>query len=361
MKIALLAAASSIHTLRWANSLSNAGHEVHLLSQHESKHRLSDAVVFHKLPVHGGLGYFLNVLSVRQQLKVIKPDILNAHYATGYGTTARLTGFEPCLLSVWGSDVYDFPERSLAHRWLLRANLAFATAIASTSNCMALKAAETYAHPVIFVTSFGVDVVRFQPRKKPVELSAKIVIGTVKTLAHNYGVDKSIHAFAYAWERLGRPTHLAMEISGGGPDREQLEGLAAKLGVAPQVTFMGAVPYDKVPAMLNRLDIFIALSRFESFGVAILEAAACEKPVIVSNAEGLAEVTRHGVNGFVVPGSDVSLAGEAMLKLIRNKELRLQMGKAGRRHVIENYSWDKSMDGMLGAYARTIQIAKKRA
>jgi glycosyltransferase involved in cell wall biosynthesis len=108
--------------------------------------------------------------------------------------------------------------------------------------------------------------------------------------------------------------------------------------------------------MLNRLDIYCALSRRESFGVAILEASACEKPVIVSDADGLVEVTRIDKIGIVVPKEDVNTSAKAMIKLIQDQALCKKMGKAGRKHVLKNYTWDKSLDIMHETYRETIKI-----
>ena len=353
MKILLLAGANCIHTARWANGLVSRGIEVHLVSAHENSHELDSRVNLHILKNKAPLGYFSAVFEVRKLIKHIQPGLVNAHYATGYGTLARLVGFKPTLLSVWGSDVYDFPEKSFLHRWLLKGNLKSANAIASTSHCMALKTAETYQHDKVFITPFGIDETLFKALpavKDPVQ----IVLGTVKTLKHLYGIDVLIRAFAQAWHSLNQPSHLKLEISGGGPDLEVLQALAKDLGVLPQITFHGQVDHKQVPTMLNRLDIYCAFSRFESFGVAILEASACEKPVIVSDADGPAEVTLDGITGLVVPKEDVDASAKAMIKLIQDQQLRQKMGKAGRQHVLENYTWDKSLDLMLEAYQNTM-------
>ena len=83
-------------------------------------------------PLSAGFNRVLNTI-----LRDWRPDILNAHYASGYGTTAALAGAKPLLLSVWGSDVYDFPYQGLLQAMLIRFNLRRATAIASTSRAMA--------------------------------------------------------------------------------------------------------------------------------------------------------------------------------------------------------------------------------
>ena len=116
MKVLLLGGANSIHTLRWANGLAGKGVEVHLASIHPLQDELDSAVKFYRLPYSSPAGYVLAAPCLKRLLKKIKPDLMNAHYATGYGLLARLSGFKPTLLSVWGSDVYEFPKKSLIHK-----------------------------------------------------------------------------------------------------------------------------------------------------------------------------------------------------------------------------------------------------
>ena len=113
MRVALLGPANSIHLQRWAAALAQRGHAVCVISQHRCERELlpeSADVVW--LPYSDTLGYFRNALRLHRVLAQWRPDLLNAHYASGYGTTAALCGFSPTLLSVWSSDVYDFPYES---------------------------------------------------------------------------------------------------------------------------------------------------------------------------------------------------------------------------------------------------------
>jgi glycosyltransferase involved in cell wall biosynthesis len=360
MKIMLLAGANSIHTARWANGLVSRGHEVHVVSAHRLTHAFDERVYLHLLSRGAPWAYLLGASEVRAIARLVAPDILNAHYATGYGLLARLVAYVPTLLSVWGSDVYTFPGKSLLHRQLVLGNLKSCTAVASTSHCMARRVAQMHRHPHVFVTPFGVDTQVFKPDPEVMRPPDQVVIGTVKSLSSGYGIDVLIRAFAWAWDSLGRPHGLRLEISGEGPQRAELEALAETMGVRRQLTFFGEVAHAQVPTMLRRLDVFVALSRFESFGVAVLEAAACQLPVVVSNAEGLAEVTVGGVNGYIVPREDALAAGEALEKLIRDPALRQSFGEAGRRHVVNHYSWESSLDIMLDAYKRTSVLATCR-
>lgn len=356
MRVALMAGANAIHTIRWANGLAAAGLDVHLLTAHPLCHKLDAKVHLHQLPFRAPWGYLLNVVAVRRLLESIKPDLLNPHYATGYGTLARLSGFRPLVLSVWGSDVYDFPRKSNVHRRLLAANILAADVIGSTSFCMARVTKAVQVHNKVHITPFGIDENLFHPFEVEGRSSDELVIGTIKTLGPKYGVDTLIEAFAIAWDQLGCPDNLYLEISGGGPQRSELEELVVRLGVSERVRFFGPVPHERVPEMLNRLDVYVALSRVESFGVAILEACACAKPVLVSDADGPAEVTVDGETGLIVERDSPNAAAEALVKLIEEPAMRTRMGAAGRLHVIEHYTWENSVRQMLAAYEAAMAL-----
>lgn len=366
MKIVLLSGASSIHTIRWANGLKDAGHQVHVITQHPPLEPFNDGVVVHKFPFRGVPGYYLMVRAVRRLLNQIQPDIVNAHYASGYGTTARLVNWHPWVLSVWGSDVYDFPEKSPVHRLLVRRNLEAADRVASTSRCMAV---QTKKHAPklsdIAITPFGVDLSEYSRLDRRLTAPGEsVVIGTVKVMADKYGIDTLIEAFARLRERLQEtPNSLAdslvLRIVGDGPKMKQLQKLAQRLGIADTVTFVGRVPHAEVPSELAKLDVYVALSRLESFGVAVIEAGAAGCPVVVSDAGGLPEVTVDGKTGLVVPRDNPEAAAEAIETLVRNPLLREQMGGAGRRHVQDNYSWEMCIDRMLLLYSSTIQNQRK--
>ncbi|MBU2964978.1 glycosyltransferase [Amphritea sp. 2_MG-2023] len=370
MKVVILAGASSIHTIRWANGLSAAGIDVHVISQHPEIEALNENVHLHLLPFHGYLGYFTIVPQVRRLLKKIKPDLLNVHYASGYGTTARLVGYSPWLLSVWGSDVYDFPEKSFVHKWLVRKNLLSADAVASTSNCMA-EQVRTIVPELgeISITPFGVDMQSYKDKEGASFVSEKAAgelwVGTVKAMSPKYGVDTLIKAFAITRRQLMEENPklgacLRLRLVGGGEQIDVLKKLTVSEKVAEVTSFLGPVPHSKVPSVLSDLDIYVALSRAdsESFGVAVIEAGAAGCPVVVSNAGGLPEVTLDGVTGFVVPRENPTAAADAIYKLVLDFNLRVKMGRAGASHVAENYDWQTCVEIMKSLYSKVIKESK---
>lgn len=357
MKIALISGASSIHTIRWANGFAEAGHEVFVISQHKACDPFLPQVKVYTFPYRGVLGYFLIVPRVRKLLLELNPDVVNAHYASGYATTARLAAVRPYVLSVWGSDVYDFPYKSPLHKWLVRKNLMAADVVASTSHCMAEQTRSIEPRLAdILITPFGVDMQVYADAEALPASNDKLVIGTVKTMASKYGIDTLIEAFALLVDKLASTQpdlveRIQLRLVGGGPQMGDYQQLAAKLDIADKVEFVGRVPHQEVPKELAKLDIYVALSRLdsESFGVAIIEAGAARRPVVVSDAGGLPEVTLDDQTGLVVPRENPQAAADAMERLVLCPALRVQMGEAGRKHVASIYSWDVCVQVMVSA------------
>jgi glycosyltransferase involved in cell wall biosynthesis len=350
-RLLMLAPAGVGHAQRWATALAGRGVEVVLATQHPDAAWAPPAGVrVVALPHRGTAGYFRNVPALRRLLRAERPELLHAHYASGYGTTAALAGWHPWLLSVWGSDVYEFPFSGALQGWWLRRNLRRADAIASTSRAMAGQVRRlTPDRGAIAVTPFGIDTARFapaQPGPGGGEAGGSLAIGTVKTLAPAYGIDRLLRAFARLAAPAGGPLPTLL-IVGGGPQEAELRALAQSLGIATRVRWVGPVPHAEVPAWLNRLDVFVAPSRIESFGVAVLEASACARPVVVSDAGGLPEVVVDGETGLVVPGGGEAALAGALERLAGDAALRRRLGEAGRRHVQRRYEWSACVGHML--------------
>ena len=355
MVIALLAAASSVHTVRWANAYADRGHTVHLISLHAPTAGLMPAVQVHRLPYRKGLGYVLNGSLLDRLIESLGPDVVNAHYASGYGTLARACKTVQVLLNVWGSDVFEFPDKSPLHRWWLLRNLRHARELVSTSEFMAKRTRSLASDlPQLTVVPFGVEVERFTPADA--KHQGPLVVGTVKTLMPKYGIDTLIKAFAELCTDPSLP-ELRLRIVGGGPEQENLKQLAQRFGMTQYTEFVGPVAHDRVPAELQRMDVYAALSRAdsESFGVAVIEASSCGLPVVVSDAGGLPEVVEHGVTGAVVPREDPQAAANALARLVKDAGLREQWGRAGRARVLEQYAWQQCVDRQLEVLQRVAQ------
>lgn len=354
-KIAYLAAGNSIHTVRWLNALAQRGYQMTLLTLHEVQEPLHAQVQVIKLPIPSPWGYVLNGPWLKKWLAHHQPAILHVHYASGYGTLARLSGFQPLVLSVWGSDILDFPQRSRLHRYWLQHNLRAADHICATSHYLAHATQPLAPNRPMSVIAFGIDTQLFCPQpQRPQQHLLKI--GTVKTLATIYGIDILIQAFAELRQQLLHTQPLLahalrLGIAGEGPQQTHLQKLVSQLGLATVTEWRGPLPHAAVPHYLNQLQIFVAASRRESFGVAVLEASACGVPVVVARVGGLAEVVAHGISGFWVETENIQALTQSLLTLVQDEHLRRHMGQAGRQWVATHYEWQAHVQRLETLYA----------
>lgn len=348
MKICYLADINSAHTHKFLKYFTNKGYDIHVISLGKGTY---EGATVHTLDIaddvmknsseKGKLGYLKKVKRVKELINEIKPDILHAHYASSYGLLGALCNYHPYIISVWGSDVYDFPIKSPIHKMIIKYNLKKADCILSTSNVMKLET-EKYTDKKIEVTPFGVDINRFYPNK--IE-SDEIIIGTIKTLEEKYGIQYLVKAFKKVKEE-NKNLNIKLRIGGKGSQEEYLKSLCRELNIENDVTFLGFVRPDDVIKEFQRFDISVFPSTLdsESFGVAAVESEACGTPVIVSNVGGLMESTKPNETSLVVEKKSVEDLVEKINLLVRDKELRIKMGKAARKFVEDNYSLEKNFE-----------------
>ena len=122
------------------------------------------------------------------------------------------------------------------------------------------------------------------------------------------------------------PAKLVM--IGDGPDRAPAEALARRRGVEKDVLFLGK--QNEIREKLGQADLFLLPSELESFGLAALEAMACEVPVIATNAGGVPEVVEHGVDGYLVEPGDVTSAAQYAIEILSRADRGREMGKLAR-------------------------------
>ena len=359
-KIALIGNASSVHLVKIANYLVRVGYSVTIFSVHERGGELDVRVGYKRLPGSPPFGYLSAAPSLYWALKNFQPDIINTHYASGYGLLSSFTPIAaPTLTSVWGSDVYDFPKKNIFFKFVLKWILLRSDAIASTSRCMTREVRKYAKNRHIAYTPFGINEAQFSYKSLSLGGRREVTFGTVKSLHHNYGIDILIRAFSEMLRIHPDTRSTRLLIVGSGESKRLLMELTHQLGVADKVLFRDAIPHSAVPAALREMDIYVALSRNESFGVAVLEAAACGRAIIVSDAPGLAEVMVHGKTALIVPRESITRAADAMYGFFADPQLRKKMGRAAATHVSLNFAEDVCFRYLVEAYVTTIALSIK--
>jgi glycogen(starch) synthase len=172
------------------------------------------------------------------------------------------------------------------------------------------------------------------------------------------GIDTMLQA-AVRLTELGVDYELAivgddgLEGPGGCTYREQFEREHPEL--ASRVFFLGRVDDEELRRQYQTCDVFVAPSRFESFGLILLEAMMFAKPVVAADIGGLAEILQDGVSGFLVPPDDPERLATTLTTLLESPELRTAIGTAGRRAFEERFTVDRMSAGaeaFYGAVAR---------
>jgi phosphatidyl-myo-inositol dimannoside synthase len=216
------------------------------------------------------------------------------------------------------------------------------------------------------VVHLGTDPDHFKPGLDPAELRARFELPddgtrwllTVARLDPHKGVDTVIAALPAVVERF--PTvHYA--VAGDGADRERLEKLAHRSGVADRVRFLGGVSDRDLPALYNLASVYVGVSRIserigvEGFGISLVEASACGLPVVAGNSGGIPDAVRDGETGFLVSPEDPAALVAAIIRLLADPDAARRVGAAGRRAVETYYNWDRVVRDLRAIEAEVIR------
>jgi glycosyltransferase involved in cell wall biosynthesis len=352
MRILFNAAAESVHTIRWANAMADRGHTVGLHTFGEPVCVLDPRVALFRNPVPQPLGFLFGGPFFRRTLTRFKPDLVHSMHSGNYGTLTRGVRDVSVVLSIWGGDIHVWPNRDRLHRWLTLTNLRQHTVITSTSRVMVQDLKHLLADPALEVpvVPYGVESERFRPADRPSDPDV-IRIGTVKSFIPDSGIDTLIRAFAQlSQDEELKHMGLELEIAGSGPLDVAYRRLADELRVTGQVRFLGQLDHADVPDFMRRLSIYAALSRRESFGVAIVEASMSGVPIVASNLQGIPEVVQHDRTGLLVEPNDVQAAADALRYVVMNPARGREMGREGRLQMKRLYEWSDCVAMMEAVY-----------
>jgi glycosyltransferase involved in cell wall biosynthesis len=187
----------------------------------------------------------------------------------------------------------------------------------------------------------GVDVEVFRPAA--LSRPARPVVLFVGRFDEQKGVDVLLQA----WRALDGRAEL--HLAGTGWREERYRELAASLGLRT-VSFIGHVPRQQLPALLNQARLLVLPSRYENFPISLLEAMSCGIPVVTTRVGGIPELVTAGREGLLVPPEDVGALSGALITLVDDAERARAMGEEGRRTIGGRYSWDIIAARMVALY-----------
>jgi phosphatidyl-myo-inositol dimannoside synthase len=205
----------------------------------------------------------------------------------------------------------------------------------------------------------GVDTRFFRPPspadppRRPDWRRRRIVLAAGR-LQKRKGFDVLIRAVA---SLRGVIPDVLLVVAGGGEEDARLRALAAELGLDEHVSFLGEVSDEALRSCYQHCDVFVLANRqvgcdVEGFGMVLLEAQACGKPVIAGRSGGTREALLDGVTGQLVDCTKPELVAAALEALLGDPERRAAMAEAARRLMVERFQWDvvlRDTDWLFGA------------
>jgi len=228
----------------------------------------------------------------------------------------------------------------------------------------------TYGAPSekISVIPCGVDPHFFKPlnvfkSKVHLGLTHKRFILFVGRIDPVKGIDILLKAFAIVRDKLDHSQEVNLLIIGGdvdhslyskGSEMYKLKRLTTKLGLKNMVTFPGAQRQDQLPFFYSVAEVCVLPSRYESFGMAALEAMACGIPVIASKVGGFTSFIQDGITGFLVPEEDEKSLAEKILDLLHHPSLKERLGTQARSRAKE-FSWQNIAHQMISLYHHLVE------
>jgi len=188
----------------------------------------------------------------------------------------------------------------------------------------------------------AVNIDSFSKSSRPVMLKRLLktdgpVVLFIGAMEKNKGIFTIIDSIPDVLKEISGTTFVFV----GKGERHLFQKYAKRRGIDKACHFLGAYPNEKLPELYESADIFIAPSEFEAFGIVLIEAMACARPVISTRVAGPKEITTDGETGFLIePGHHLQLA-EKIRFLLQNKGVAKEMGQKARARVSALFTWDK--------------------
>jgi N-acetyl-alpha-D-glucosaminyl L-malate synthase BshA len=371
MRIAMLCYASvggsGVIATELAHALALRGHDVHVLS-HERPFRWRTGVPglsfvpvdMPAYPVFREPQYLLGTVNAIVRLARQRPvDIVHAHYAVPHATAAYLAremlaheaGPAPrTVTTLHGTDVTLIADDP-CFRPVVAYSIEQSDSVTVVSASLKADTLRTLSAPrdIRVIPNF-VDCGEWRRRpdrglRESIAPSGEAVV----MHASNFRPVKRLGAVIDVFVEIRRQAPATLVLVGDGPDRAAIERRVADEGMGDSVRFVGE--QQDLVAWLSAADIFLLPSAQESFGLAALEAMACEVPVIASAVGGLPEVIEDGVTGFMCPPDAIGTMAQRAIDLLTDRDRLRQIGQAAAGRVRARWCTDTVVPQYEAVYA----------
>jgi N-acetyl-alpha-D-glucosaminyl L-malate synthase BshA len=291
-------------------------------------------------------------------------DLLHVHYAIPHAVSAYLARemlrkerYLPIVTTLHGTDI-TLVGRDPSFLPITRFGIEQSDATTAISRYLRDATHETFCTGCSIEVIYNFIDARYYHRATDESLKRILAPGAEKIILHvsTFRPVKRITDCVEVMARLRERSQLRVKLvmCGDGPERDDAETLAERLGVSDSVEFVGKQPQSQIKDYLSVADLLLLPSLTESFGLAALEAMACEVPVIATRVGGLPEVVEEGECGYLFDVGDVAgMAGRA-IEILSDADLGARLGRRGREIAVSRFATEKIIPQYEALYHNVI-------
>lgn len=359
---------SGVVATELGKALAKRGHEIHFIAYAlpQRLDHIEENVFFHEVsvntyPLFEYPPYSLALTSkMVDVVKFEKLDLLHVHYAIPHATSAILArqiladhGIHvPVVTTLHGTDI-TLVGQDASYLPVVTYSINQSDGVTAVSDYLRRVTHESFRiESQIEVIPNFIDSAHFRRLNKSHFRQALCPNGE-KVIAHvsNFRPVKRVQDVVHVFARLqGMGIPCKLLLVGDGPERAPAEHLARELGVHADIRFLGK--QEPVEEILSIADLLLLPSGSETFGLAALEAMACEVPVVSSDIGGLPEVNVDGVTGFLCPLGDIEALAEASRKILTDEALHAGMARAARERAVSEFDVERIIPQYEALYER---------
>ena len=365
---------SGVVATELARALATRGHDVHLISS-DAPFRWQDGLPrlrLHRVntpayPLFREPQYLLALANtIAHVADAERLDIVHAHYAVPHATAAYLadqmmasahTASRPRVVTtLHGTDITLIGADD-SYSWVVGFSIERSHAVTAVSESLRSDTVSLVGvqRDIEVIPNF-LDCLEYRRRFDAQLRAGMCPAGTDVLIVHmsNFRPVKRVDLVLEVFRRVRQEVRARLLLIGDGPVRPEIEQQVHAYALAEDVVFIGE-EHDPV-RWLSVADLFLLPSEQESFGLAALEAMACEVPVIASNAGGLPEIVHDGINGYVCGLDALDQMASHAVQLLRDDNTRRAMGRRGADLVRENYCTERIVPLYEHAYERALAV-----
>lgn len=357
--------------------LANRGHEIHFIS-YAQPFRLSgreDRIFFHEVsvtnyPVFEFPPYTLALATRMSEVaEYYDLDVLHVHYAIPHSVSAMLarqmlarSGRRlPFVTTLHGTDI-TLVGADRAYLPITSYAIDESDGVTSISDYLRRSTIDTFAttRPIEVISNFvNCDIYHRDPVESR-KVRAQYAQPEEAVLVHlsNFRPVKRIPDVIRTFARIAEQMPARLLMVGDGPERSSAEWMVKNLRISDRVHFLGKL--DQVNQVLPAADLMLMPSEMESFGLAALEAMACEVPTIGTLVGGVPELIENGVTGMLFPVGEVDAMAEAAVWLLKEPARLQEMSKAARAEARRTYCATKVIPQYEEFYASILRDSRPR-